>query len=99
MTDWQIRIPHRDRDAPLADLGDLVRHLPDPAERAVARQLAVDAAADGCRTVGDLLDRLESSSPGARRGIAPARAPGCLSGRRVLRRRQAESQDRGEADR
>ena len=64
---WTIQIPFRDRSEPLAAAGDLARHLPDPDDRAVVRRLALDAAQDGCQTVGDLLDRLESSGPAQRR--------------------------------
>lgn len=63
---WQLRIPYRDRSEPIAAVGDLARNLTGE-DRAVARQLALDAAMNGMRTVGDLLDGMERASATERR--------------------------------
>ena len=68
---WQIRIPHRNRrDAPLTDVGFDARHLEDPEDRAVTRELVLDAMLNsGCETVGDLVDMVENAGPAQRREL------------------------------
>jgi hypothetical protein len=69
MSDWTIRIPHRDSASPVTEIADAARVLPE-AERAVARQLALLLAVDhDCRTVGDALHVVEAADPAARRAL------------------------------
>jgi hypothetical protein len=69
VTDWQIHVPHRDRSDSLATVAGLARHLP-AADRAVARQVAVDARVEhGLRTAGELIDWLEQLEPAQRRQL------------------------------
>ncbi|MCE3267405.1 MAG: hypothetical protein K0S15_2114, partial [Solirubrobacterales bacterium] len=44
---WTLRVPYRDRADDLADVALASRAIADPEERAVAYQLAVDAAPSG----------------------------------------------------
>jgi hypothetical protein len=66
---WEIRLPHRNVDAPVAEIAECARVLPE-AERDVTRQLVllltVDHHAD---TVGDALDVVEAADPAARRAL------------------------------
>jgi hypothetical protein len=61
VSDWTIRVPHRTREDSLVDVAGLARTLPD--DRAVARQLAINARLDGLRTAGELIDRLDGLEP------------------------------------
>ena len=68
-----LKIPFISRDQRLDDPSvlDLPRALADPAERAVADRLLIDAMGDpSLTTVGDLLDLLERASPEEHRRIA-----------------------------
>ena len=47
---WTLRVPYRDRADDLADVALASRAIADPEERAVAYQLAVDAAPSGAVT-------------------------------------------------
>jgi hypothetical protein len=65
---WEIRLPYRDPASPVTEIAECARHLPDEAERAVVRQLALDLQLDhGCRSVGDAVSVVESADPAARR--------------------------------
>jgi hypothetical protein len=69
MSDWTIRIPHRDSASPVTEIADSARVLPE-AERDVARQLALLlAVGHDCRTVGDALHVVETADPAARRAL------------------------------
>lgn len=70
MSEWKIRIPHRDRSQPLdAAALDLPRAL-DGEDRQVARELLLTAALDpSMSTFGDLLDLLDGASADQRRAI------------------------------
>lgn len=66
---WRLHIPHRSPDAPVTEIAECVRALPEP-ERAVTRQLVLDlAVGHGARTVGDVLRIVEGSSPAERRAL------------------------------
>ena len=56
---WQLRVPLRDRDDPLTEVGFDSRHLEDPDERATVRKLVRRAMLDGFSTTGELVDELE----------------------------------------
>jgi uncharacterized protein len=68
---WQIRIPFNDRSEPLgaAAFDELPRYLSHPDEQRVTRYLLLQAWLDGLKTVGDVLDRLEESTPESRRRL------------------------------
>jgi hypothetical protein len=66
--DWSIHVPHRTRDDSLVDVAGLARALPAD-ERAVTRQVAINARLDGLATAGDLLDRLQELNPAERRAL------------------------------
>ena len=51
MSAWGIRVPIASRDDALADVALASRAIADPEERAVAYQLAVDAAPSGAVTL------------------------------------------------
>jgi hypothetical protein len=69
VTDWTISVPHRDRSDSLATVAGLARHLP-AADRAVARQVAVDARVEhGLRTAGELIDHVGRLEPRQRREL------------------------------
>lgn len=68
MSNWALQIPHRDRGESLIDVASHCRRL-DGDDRAVARTIVLDAAVDGLRTAGDLLDRLEGMTAGERRDL------------------------------
>jgi hypothetical protein len=64
-----IRIPHRgDPGEPLLSVIDSARVLP-LAERAVARQVALNLTAAGIETVGEALSHLQAATPAERRVI------------------------------
>ena len=65
---WEIRIPHRFRDESFVDAASHARHL-EGDDRAVTRQLVLNAAVDGMRTAGELLDHLDSLEPHERRAL------------------------------
>lgn len=66
---WQISIPHRSAEDPLASVAEAAHVLPADEAR-VVRRLVLGALVDGtAATVGDLLDRLEAMSPGERRKV------------------------------
>jgi hypothetical protein len=70
MSDWEIRLPIRSRDEPLADVAHSARGIEDAQDRAVARTIAIDAAVHGgMRTAGELIDHLEAAGPAGRRPI------------------------------
>jgi hypothetical protein len=70
----QIKIAFRNRDEPIEDVALNARELEGDDAR-VAREIAITAALDGCRTAGDLLRRVERSTPaGRRRMLDDARA-------------------------
>ncbi|MGH2966319.1 MAG: hypothetical protein ACRDMH_13215 [Solirubrobacterales bacterium] len=66
-----IRIPWRSRDEPLDGqaIEQLPRALPAP-DRAVARELFIEARGAGCRTVGDALDLFNRATTAERRAYA-----------------------------
>ena len=65
---WTINLPHRSLDAPVGEIVECARALPE-AERAVTRQLALDLMLDGASTVGDAVDLVKSADPAARRAF------------------------------
>jgi hypothetical protein len=65
---WEIRIPYRSREDSLAEVGFAARQL-DAEERAIVRALVLQAALGGCRTAGDLLDRVGHATVAERRLI------------------------------
>jgi hypothetical protein len=66
---WSIDIAYRDRSAAVHEIGSDARHLEDPEDAAVVRQLTIDAMVDtDCQTVGT---RIDGRRPhGARRRCA-----------------------------
>jgi hypothetical protein len=66
---WQIHIPFRDPTDTLAEVGEAVRELPDPEDRAVARELTLEAACSGISTAGGLIDELDQLDRAQRRGL------------------------------
>jgi hypothetical protein len=69
MTDWAIRIPHRDRYEPLSAVAGNVRHLPAE-DREVAREIILNARLEhGIETAGGLLDHLGALEPHERRQL------------------------------
>jgi hypothetical protein len=59
MSDWAIRSPYRSRDDDRADVALASSELEESEERAVAYQLAIDAATHGgMRSVDELHDRI-----------------------------------------
>jgi hypothetical protein len=68
MSGWTIRIPHRDRDEALIDTASNCRQL-EGDESAVTRTIVLDAAVDGLRIAGELLDRLDGLEPHERRAL------------------------------
>jgi hypothetical protein len=64
----EIRVPYRDRDDSLADLGDLARAMPAE-DRAVVRGLVLEAAESGMSTAGQVIDALEGMSVDERRRL------------------------------
>lgn len=65
---WEIRLPYRDPVSPVSEIGECARHLPDEAERATVRQLALDLQLDhGCHSVDDAVSIVETADPAARR--------------------------------
>jgi hypothetical protein len=68
MTDWFIAVPHRARDESLVAAAGHARHLPEP-DRDTARELVLAAHQRGLRSVGELLESLETLDPVARRAL------------------------------
>jgi hypothetical protein len=68
MSDWQIRIPYRDRSDPLTSVVDASCELPTDEDRAVVRQLVLGEIVGGsATTAGELLDLVEKAAPDQRR--------------------------------
>ena len=68
MTDWALHVPHRDRDESLVDVASHCRTL-EADDRVVSRTIVLDAAINGMRTAGELLDHLERLEPHERRAL------------------------------
>jgi hypothetical protein len=70
----EVRVPYRDRGARLVDaVPELARELPAGTERDTFRAIAFEALTDDSgATVGDLLARLEASTPEQRRRFVDA---------------------------
>jgi hypothetical protein len=70
MSNWQLNIPHTSRSDPLAELPSLARQAGlGEEDRAVVRELVLEAFSGGARTAGDLLDRLDAAELAERRAI------------------------------
>ena len=70
MSEWQVRIPYRDRDAlALSEIYDAAGEVLGDEDARVAQQLAYDALIRGTSTVGQLLDELEAVGPAGRRQL------------------------------
>jgi hypothetical protein len=65
---WQISVPYRFPDESLVDVASHCRTL-EGDERDVARTIVLEAAVDGLRTAGELIDRLEALEPHERRAM------------------------------
>lgn len=72
MSSWEIRLPIRDRDAPIGEVALDAHVLEDPEERATIRELTLGAVLAGDKTAGDLLDRLAGAGVGGRRQMLDA---------------------------
>jgi hypothetical protein len=65
---WQIDIPFRDRSAPLTEVAECARALPNDEERTIVRSLVLGEITRGsAQSVGDLIDKVEQASPAERR--------------------------------
>jgi hypothetical protein len=70
MSSWKIRLAIPSRDADLAAVALASREIADPEERAVAYQIAIDAATSGgIRTAGELIDHFERMTEPERREV------------------------------
>jgi hypothetical protein len=70
VSDYRIEIPHRARDESVVDvLCDDLRAIEDPESRAVTRAVLQEAAENGTRTVGQVIDGLEAMSQSERREV------------------------------
>jgi hypothetical protein len=67
MSRWSIQIPYRHRDDDIDEVAFAARALPDADDRAVLTELVVSARLDGCRSAGDLLDRIAGATAVQRR--------------------------------
>jgi hypothetical protein len=77
---WRLSIPYQHRDERLVDTASHCRTLEDD-DRTVTRSIVLDAAMNGMRTAGDLLDHLDSLEPAERRQLLDqARAEAGLPG-------------------
>jgi hypothetical protein len=66
----ELRIPHHgDPDEPVFDVIDSLRHTLDGDDRAVAREVLIEARMEGQATIGEVLDRIESMEPSDRRAL------------------------------
>ncbi len=76
---WSISIPHRSRRDSLVDVAALVRHVPGQDEdRNALRQLVIQAQVDSvASSAGELIDHLESLTPGQRRAMLDAARAAC----------------------
>jgi hypothetical protein len=69
MTDWTIRVPHRDSAEPLSVTAANARVL-EGDERAIAREIALHARLElGLHTAGELLDHVGALEPHERRQL------------------------------
>ena len=66
---WTLAVPHRSRADGLADIAAAEGALADREDRLVLRELIIEAAGNGVKTAGDLIDRLERTDPAARRAL------------------------------
>jgi hypothetical protein len=65
---WQIQIPHRHRSDSLSEVAEAACELPTDEERAVVRRLVLGEIVGGsATTAGELLDKLEKTTPEQRR--------------------------------
>jgi hypothetical protein len=69
MSDWRIRLPVRDRDTPVHEIGFDAWHL-EGEDGAIVRELVLDAVINtDIKTTGQLLDALERMSESQRRAL------------------------------
>jgi hypothetical protein len=73
---WQIQIPFRHPEQPLAAVGELANHLESDEDCAVARQLVISGVMAGMSTAGELIERVEALDNAERRRLLDA-ARGC----------------------
>jgi hypothetical protein len=67
---WAIRLPFRSEADPVSSIGDCARAAGlDAAERGITRELVMQFASDGAKTVRDALDRLDRATPAERREL------------------------------
>lgn len=67
---WQLYVPHRSPDEPLADVALNAHRVLRGDDAVVARELATDAMFEyGEKTAGDLINRIKRASPGQRRTL------------------------------
>ena len=67
MSDWTIRVPFHDRADPVGFVGFAARELEDADERAIVREMTLEAIYAGIETAGDLIDSIERRPPEERR--------------------------------
>jgi hypothetical protein len=68
MARWTVRIPHRDRGDSLVDVAAACRALPYE-ERAVTRQIVMEAELKGLTSAGQLIDHVAALSREQRREL------------------------------
>ena len=68
MSGWTIAIPHKSLDESLVNVAAHCRHLPEPVDAQVQRQIVLQARLDGVATsAGELIDHVNSLSREQRR--------------------------------
>lgn len=65
----KFEIPFRSEDDHISTIGTEARHIDDPVQREVVRELVGWAATNGAETVGEMLERFEALAPTERREI------------------------------